>query len=151
MQVNVGQDRGSVLFPRADVVLPALRRGLRRFPKNLIPACLSFRSPTVLRKGLHSATMRPFPRLAGTRKSGAAWYKISRQPPESFRNGKKNGRAARWSVALVTPTSGASDPWPISTGTGPSGVTTERMRYEHEEQQKRAQLELFPFNDEIPF
>jgi hypothetical protein len=28
---------------------------------------------------------------------------------------------------------------------------TERMRFEYEEQQKRAQLELFPFNDEIPF
>ena len=71
--------------------------------------------------------------------------------PKSFRNGKKNGRAARWSVASVTPTSGASDPRPISTGTGPSGVTTERMRFEYEEQQKRVQLDLFPFNDEIPF
>jgi len=28
---------------------------------------------------------------------------------------------------------------------------TERTRFEYEEQQKRAQLELFPFNDEIPF
>jgi len=28
---------------------------------------------------------------------------------------------------------------------------TERMRFEYEEQQKRVQLELFPFNDEIPF
>jgi hypothetical protein len=28
---------------------------------------------------------------------------------------------------------------------------TERMRFEYEAQQKRAQLELFPFNDEIPF
>ena len=28
---------------------------------------------------------------------------------------------------------------------------TARMRFEYEEQQKRAQLELFPFNDEIPF
>jgi len=28
---------------------------------------------------------------------------------------------------------------------------TERMRLEYEEQQKRAQLELLPFNDEIPF
>ena len=28
---------------------------------------------------------------------------------------------------------------------------TERMRFEYEEQQRRAQLELFPFNDEIPF
>jgi len=28
---------------------------------------------------------------------------------------------------------------------------TERMRFEYEDQQKRAQLELFPFNDEIPF
>ncbi len=28
---------------------------------------------------------------------------------------------------------------------------TERMRLEYEEQQQRAQLELFPFNDEIPF
>jgi hypothetical protein len=28
---------------------------------------------------------------------------------------------------------------------------TERMRFEYEEQQKHAQLELFPFNDEIPF
>jgi hypothetical protein len=28
---------------------------------------------------------------------------------------------------------------------------TERMRFEYEEQQQRAQLELFPFNDEIPF
>ena len=28
---------------------------------------------------------------------------------------------------------------------------TERMRLEYEEQQKRVQLELFPFNDEIPF
>jgi hypothetical protein len=28
---------------------------------------------------------------------------------------------------------------------------TERTRFEYEEQQKRAQLEIFPFNDEIPF
>jgi hypothetical protein len=28
---------------------------------------------------------------------------------------------------------------------------TERMRFEYEEQQKCAQLELLPFNDEIPF
>ena len=28
---------------------------------------------------------------------------------------------------------------------------TERMVVEYEEQQRRAQLELFPFNDEIPF
>ena len=28
---------------------------------------------------------------------------------------------------------------------------TERMRFEYEQQQQRAQLELFPFNDEIPF
>ena len=28
---------------------------------------------------------------------------------------------------------------------------TERMRFEYEEQKRRAQLELFPFNDEIPF
>jgi len=28
---------------------------------------------------------------------------------------------------------------------------TERMRFEYEEQQRRAQLERFPFNDEIPF
>ena len=28
---------------------------------------------------------------------------------------------------------------------------TERMRFEYEELQKRVQLELFPFNDEIPF
>jgi len=28
---------------------------------------------------------------------------------------------------------------------------TERMRFEYEKQQRRAQLELFPFNDEIPF
>jgi hypothetical protein len=28
---------------------------------------------------------------------------------------------------------------------------TERMGVEYEEQQRRAQLELFPFNDEIPF
>ena len=28
---------------------------------------------------------------------------------------------------------------------------TQRMRFEYEEQQKRAQLELFPLNDEIPF
>ncbi len=28
---------------------------------------------------------------------------------------------------------------------------TERMRLEYEEQQRRAQFELFPFNDEIPF
>ena len=28
---------------------------------------------------------------------------------------------------------------------------TERMRLEYEEQQRRTQLELFPFNDEIPF
>ena len=28
---------------------------------------------------------------------------------------------------------------------------TERLRFEYEQQQQRAQLELFPFNDEIPF
>ena len=28
---------------------------------------------------------------------------------------------------------------------------TERLRFEYQEQQNRAQLELFPFNDEIPF
>ncbi len=28
---------------------------------------------------------------------------------------------------------------------------TERMRFEYEEQQRHAQLELLPFNDEIPF
>ena len=28
---------------------------------------------------------------------------------------------------------------------------TERLRLEYQEQQDRAQLELFPFNDEIPF
>jgi hypothetical protein len=28
---------------------------------------------------------------------------------------------------------------------------TERLRLEYEEQQRRAQLELFPFHDEIPF
>ena len=28
---------------------------------------------------------------------------------------------------------------------------TERLRFEYAEQQNRAQLELFPFNDEIPF
>ena len=28
---------------------------------------------------------------------------------------------------------------------------TERLRLEYEEQQRRAQLELFPFPDEIPF
>ena len=28
---------------------------------------------------------------------------------------------------------------------------TERMRFEYEEQQRCAQLELLPFNDEIPF
>ena len=28
---------------------------------------------------------------------------------------------------------------------------TERMRFEYEQQQKRAQLKLFPFDDEIPF
>ncbi len=27
---------------------------------------------------------------------------------------------------------------------------TERMRFEYEQQEKRAQLELFPFDDEIP-
>ena len=28
---------------------------------------------------------------------------------------------------------------------------TEQLRFEYAEQQERAQLELFPFNDEIPF
>ena len=28
---------------------------------------------------------------------------------------------------------------------------TERLRLEYEQQQQRAQLELFPFNDELPF
>jgi hypothetical protein len=28
---------------------------------------------------------------------------------------------------------------------------TEHMRFEYEQQQKSVQLELFPFNDEIPF
>ena len=28
---------------------------------------------------------------------------------------------------------------------------TERMRFEYAQQQSHAQLELFPFNDEIPF
>jgi len=31
------------------------------------------------------------------------------------------------------------------------GQITERLRFEYAEQQNRAQLELFPFNDEIPF
>ncbi|MEA3413707.1 MAG: four helix bundle protein, partial [Pseudomonadota bacterium] len=42
---------------------------LRRFLEIYIPACLSFRPSSALRKRLHSSTMRPFPRLADERKS----------------------------------------------------------------------------------
>jgi hypothetical protein len=46
--------------------------GLRFLSTNR-PACLSFRPPAALRNGLHSATMRPFPCLAGRGKSCAIW------------------------------------------------------------------------------
>ena len=42
--------------------------------------------------------------------------------------GSTNGRAARSSVASAALTSGASGPWPTSTGTGPSVVTARRSR-----------------------
>jgi len=39
--------------------------------KITIPSCLSFRPASVLRQGLHRATMRPLPRLESGPKSGA--------------------------------------------------------------------------------
>ena len=54
---------------------------LRRFPKNLIPSCLSFRPSSALRQQLHSPAMRLLSRLEDERKSGAIWYEISRQSP----------------------------------------------------------------------
>ena len=53
------------------------RARIRRFLSKKLPACLSFRPPAALRKGLHSPAMRPFARLAGRRKSCAVWYFFS--------------------------------------------------------------------------
>jgi hypothetical protein len=70
-----GQRRRSPAPPRGHRALRLFTEevALRRFLSTKLPACLSFHPPAALRKGLHSATMRPFPRLAGRRKSCAIW------------------------------------------------------------------------------
>jgi hypothetical protein len=103
------RDRDGAPDPRAGrSLLPILaRRCIRRFPKNLIPPCLSFRPSSMLRQRLHKPTMRPLSRLEYEQSQrfavpaslghrswascpsrsllrsspSAIWYKIARQPP----------------------------------------------------------------------
>jgi len=52
-----------------------------RFLPNKIPACLSFRPPSVSRQQLRSPAMRLLSLLEDERKSCASWYVIFRQSP----------------------------------------------------------------------
>ena len=56
---------------------------LGRFLSNLIPPCLSFRSPSASRRQSQSPAMLLATLLEGERKSGAIWYELFRQSPKS--------------------------------------------------------------------
>jgi len=54
---------------------------LRALMQICYPSCLSFPASSVLHKGLHTTSMRPFVRLEETAKSGAIGTTYLRQSP----------------------------------------------------------------------